>query len=159
MASLLVNRSPQAWFGGRTGSATRRALGFALGAAVGVGLVLLVWPAPVAVAPPVVTDGPAAPLPGSLDRARASTVALEYGGGDAFKVATGVVIDDRGGVLSVKIDPPAGTGKIWAIDAAGQRRVARWLAADPETGLSLLEMDAADSVPIRPAARAATLGE
>ena len=84
----------------------------------------------------------------AMAMARESVVALEYTAADAptgtRRVATGVVINNGGEILSVRIDPPPtrpapGTGKnlapIVARDFLGRRHAARWVAADPETGL------------------------
>ena len=99
----------------------------------------------------------------SIDRAKASTLALQYEVGTSNverRVATGVVVSDAGDVLTVRVDPPAGAAResIVALDAAGHHHVARWVAADPETGLTLLKVDAHDITPIAPAQRPATLG-
>jgi len=120
---------------------------------------------------PALAQAPAPPpadeadrrLSEAIDRARASTVALEYGAGDSAgkrRMATGVVVSDRGDVLTVRVDPPTGRDRetILARDAAGHRHPARWMAADPETGLTLLRVEADDIRPIRPAARAALVG-
>ncbi len=98
----------------------------------------------------------------AMARARESVVALEYTASDAAvgtrRIATGVVINQRGEMLSVKIDPtvsaaPAGTGKspapILARDYSGRRYVAHWIAADPETGLTLLQVAPRAVRPIR----------
>jgi serine protease Do len=89
----------------------------------------------------------------AVARARESVVALEYTASDApadtRRVATGVVINNRGEILSVRIDPPPtrpapGTGRILAPivarDFLGRRHAVRWVAADPETGLTLLRV-------------------
>ncbi len=114
-----------------------------------------------------------------MSRARESVVALEYtaldGPRDARRLATGVVINSRGDVLSVRIDPPssaaaAGSGPeqqpgkamssttIVAHDARGKRHLARWVAADPETGLTLLQIAPRAVRPIQIAAEEPTLG-
>lgn len=136
---------------------------------VATALALLAWARPSADRPPApaATPVPAVPeearLSEAIDRARASTVALEFGERDApggRRVASGVVVSDRGDVLSVRVDPPTGRDH-WSIrarDAAGHDHPARWMAADPETGLTLLRIEADDIRPIRPAARAAVLG-
>src|SRR5271157_1753650 len=98
-------------------------------------------------------------------RARDSVVALEYtaleGPPGSRRLATGVVINSRGDVLSVRIDPPssstssapgpistgsgaAGLTTIVAHDASGRRHPAHWVAADPETGLTLLQIAGLD---------------
>jgi serine protease Do len=89
----------------------------------------------------------------AIGRARESVVALEYTAVDAppgtRRGATGVVINNRCEVLSVRIDPPAavpapvvsGQGAlIVARDFEGRRHSAHWVAADPETGLTLLRL-------------------
>jgi serine protease Do len=127
------------------------------------------WPRPLAVRLLPVVASPPAPvdqehqLSEAIERARASTLALEYGAGDSAgrrRVATGVVVSDQGDVLSIRVDPPEGHERqsILARDSAGHQHPARWMAADPETGLTLLRVDADDVQPIRPAARAAILG-
>ena len=88
-------------------------------------------------------------------RARESVVALEYtsavGPAGSRRVATGVVINSRGDILSVRIDQPSKPASsthdiaqaeplIVARDALGRRYVASWLAMDPETGLTLLRI-------------------
>ncbi len=107
----------------------------------------------------------------AMARARESVVALEYTAADApagsRRVATGVVINNGGEILSVRIDPPPtrpapGTGKnlapIVARDFLGRAHVARWVAADPETGLTLLRVSPRAVRPIRPAADGPKLG-
>ncbi len=105
-------------------------------------------------------------IAGAVGRVRASTVALEYNMGDPSgkrRVATGVVFSAEGDVISVRVEPPAGRARdsIVARDSAGHEHPARWVAADPETGLTLLRVEADDIRPIRPirpTARAALLG-
>ncbi len=107
----------------------------------------------------------------AMARVRESVVALEYTASDApagtRRIATGVVIDQRGEMLSVKIEPtvsgaPAGTGKspapILARDYSGRRYVAHWIAADPETGLTLLQIAPRAVRPIRVATDGPNLG-
>jgi len=98
----------------------------------------------------------------SIARARESAVALEYVAADApsgaRRVATGVVLNDRGEVLSVRIDPPPAEAPIVARDASGRRHRARWVAADAETGLTLLRVDPKVAEPVRPASRSPRLG-
>ena len=112
-------------------------------------------------------------------RARDSVVALEYtaleGPPGSRRLATGVVINSRGDVLSVRIDPPSaatssapgpistGSGAtgyttIVAHDASGRRHLAHWVAADPETGLTLLQIAPRAVRPIQIAAEEPTLG-
>ena len=112
-------------------------------------------------------------------RARESVVALEYtaleGPPGSRRLATGVVINSRGDVLSVRIDPPSaatssapgptstGSGvtghtTIIAHDASGRRHLAHWVAADPETGLTLLQIAPRAVRPIQIAAEEPTLG-
>ena len=131
------------------------------------------WPRPPVNRPPAVAVPTSAPasheekeerrLSEAIERARASTVALEYNAGDsvgARRVATGVVISDRGDVLSIRVEPPEGLYResIVARDSAGHRHPVRFVAADSETGLTLLRVEADDIRPIRPSARAAILG-
>jgi len=107
----------------------------------------------------------------AMERARESVVTLEYTAADAppgtRRVATGVVINNRGEVLSVRIDPPfvghspaAGRNlaPIVARDFSGHRYAACWLAADPETGLTLLRLSSRAVRPIRTAAGGPKLG-
>ncbi len=101
-----------------------------------------------------------------IDAARESAVALEYvsaaagGSRAARRVATGVVINDEGDLLSIRIDPPAATHAepIWARNAQGRRYPARWLAADPDTGLTLLRIEPGAARPIAAARREPPLG-
>ncbi len=105
--------------------------------------------------------------------ARQSVVALEYTAADAApgtrRIASGVVISNRGDVLSVRIDPPAtqsgGTderGKspapIVARDFSGRRHVVHWVAADSQTGLTLLRLSPRSVRPIRVADDEPNLG-
>lgn len=98
----------------------------------------------------------------SIKQLRKSAVALEYALIDApsgtRRVATGVVVNERGDVLSIRIDPPSAAVPIVAQDAAGGRHPARWIAADAETGLTLLRIDAGAVRPVRVASRAPRLG-
>ncbi len=99
----------------------------------------------------------------AIRRARSATVALEYeagGPGLPRRVASGVVINDQGDVLSIRIDPPAVRDRplIVASDDAGHRHPVKWLAADPETGLTLLRVEADDIKPTRQAAGDPSLG-
>ena len=99
----------------------------------------------------------------AIGRVRSATVALEYEAGDPKlprRMASGVVINEGGEILSVRIDPPADRSRasIIASDASGHQHPARWLAADPETGLTLLRIDAKDLKPIRQAAGDPALG-
>jgi S1-C subfamily serine protease len=104
-------------------------------------------------------------------RARESVVELEYTAADApadtRRVATGVVINNRGEIVSIRIDPPPtrpapGARKnlapIVARDFLGRRHVARWVAADPETGLTLLQVAPSAMRPIPSAAGGPKLG-
>ncbi len=98
----------------------------------------------------------------SIARARESAVALEYAVADApsgaRRVATGVVVNARGDVLSVRIDPPPSDAPVVARDASGRRHPAQWVAADAETGLTLLQIDPKVAEPVRPASRLPRLG-
>ena len=80
----------------------------------------------------------------AIVRARESAVTLEYapadGPSEARRVATGVVINDAGDVLSIRIDPPPSTAPVIARDASGHRHPAQWVACDAETGLTLLRI-------------------
>jgi len=106
-----------------------------------------------------------------MGRARESVLALEYtaadGPADARRAAVGVVVDgDRGDVLSVRIDRPptppgepgGGPSPIVARDAFGRRHLARWIAADPDTGLTLLQIPAGVLRSIRVAEEGPALG-
>ncbi len=113
-------------------------------------------------------------------RARDSVVALEYtareGPPGSRRLATGVVINSHGDVLSVRIDRPSsattttnsspGTAggaasaatTIVAHDASGKRYLAHWVAADIETGLTLLQIAPRAVRPIQIAAEEPILG-
>jgi len=118
-----------------------------------------------------------------MERARESVLALEYKAAGAppgaRRVATGVVIDARGSVLSIRIDQPAEPSRsanderddtnesedeneeparIVARDAFGRRHLAEWLADDPDTGLTLLRIPSGAPPPIQAAAEAPALG-
>jgi S1-C subfamily serine protease len=120
---------------------------------------------------------------GAMARVRDSVVTLEYTAADsptgARRVAAGVVINPRGEVLSIRIDRPAAAtasaGKgargarsrpgtaadaapIVARDAAGRRYAAAWVAADPETGLTLLRITPKAVRPVRIATSPPKLG-
>ena len=119
----------------------------------------------------------------AMARARESVVALEYtGGGESGvsgrrRIASGIAINSHGDILSVRIDPPragAGTGlgsksdagrsssasasPIVARDFLGRRHAARWVAADPQTGLTLLRIAPRAVRPIRRASEGPKLG-
>jgi serine protease Do len=109
----------------------------------------------------------------AMSRARQSVVALEYTAPDAppgtRRVASGVVINNRGELLSVRIDAPAagpasGKGKgripatIVARDFSGRRHAVHWVAADRETGLTLLRLAPRAVRPIHMAANEPNLG-
>jgi S1-C subfamily serine protease len=95
-------------------------------------------------------------------RARESTLVLEYAAADAptgaRRVATGVVLDDEGNVVSIRIDPPPADAPVLARNASGRRFPAKWIAADSETGLTVLRVEALGLRPIRPADGEARLG-
>lgn len=100
----------------------------------------------------------------SIAAARMSTLALEYtpagpSGNAVRRVATGIVLNDSGDVLSIRIDPPPPGAPVVARDADGRARSTRWLAADHDTGLTLLRVDESSGLrPVRSATRAAVLG-
>ena len=107
----------------------------------------------------------------AIASARKSVVALEYTAPDAppgtRRVATGVVINNLGEALSVRIDPPppshaavvAGKpSRIVALDFSGHRHSVHWVAADPETGLTLLRLPPRAVRPIRSASGTPNLG-
>jgi serine protease Do len=106
----------------------------------------------------------------AIASARESVVALEYTAPDALpgtrRMATGVVINQRGETLSVRIDQPQMTPKtsvqsssrIVARDFSGRRHAVHWVAADPQTGLTLLRLPARAVRPIRAASGEPNLG-
>lgn len=113
----------------------------------------------------------------AMARARESVVALEYTAGSGVsgrrRIASGVAINSHGDILSVRIDPPrAGVGSgqkadagratspspIVARDYLGRRHAARWMAADPQTGLTLLRVAPRAVRPIRRASEGPKLG-
>jgi serine protease Do len=107
----------------------------------------------------------------AIARARESVVALEYTAPDApagtRRVATGVVINYRGEVLSVHIDPPpaspdpmttSSSSRIMALDFSGHRHFVHWVATDPDTGLTLLRLAPRAVRPIRSATTVPNLG-
>jgi S1-C subfamily serine protease len=133
----------------------------------------------------------------AMRRVRESVVALEYtpsdGPAGSRRVATGVVINLDGDVLSIRIDRPGATSSmaatrasasratgrgmnqepgadarsgaatepvptILARDASGRRHEARWLASDPETGLTLLRIAPRLIRPVRLSTRSAEAG-
>jgi serine protease Do len=107
----------------------------------------------------------------AIARARESVVALEYTAPDAppgtRRVATGVVVNNHGEVLSVHIDPPPASqarmavgnlSRIVALDFSGHRHSVHWVAADPETGLTLLRLPPRAVRPIRSASGVPNLG-
>ena len=95
-----------------------------------------------------------------------SAVALEYTAADAKggarRVASGVVIGQGDEILSVRIDappsPPSDASPIVAQVASGRRLPATWVAADSETGLTLLKIDPGFARPVAPSPRGARLG-
>ena len=103
----------------------------------------------------------------AIARARESVVSLEYSAADVptgpRRLATGVVINHRGEVLSVRIDqppstPPGISSLIVARDFSGRRYSAQWIAADPETGLTLLRVPPKVVRPIQSTSRRPSLG-
>ena len=114
-----------------------------------------------------------------MARARESVVSLEYTAAESTpgsrRIATGVVINSRGDVVSVRIDPPSsaasispvsgpsggvtrGGAEIVARDVSGRRHLASWVAVDPESGLTLLQIAPRAVRPIEMAGEEATLG-
>lgn len=98
----------------------------------------------------------------AIARVRESAVALEYSAPDgpsgARRVASGVVVGTDGDVLSVRIAPPSAAAPVVARVASGRRLPARWIAADPETGLTLLKIEPGAARPATPAPVGARLG-
>lgn len=98
----------------------------------------------------------------SIARLRESAVALEYAAVDAppgeRRGATGVVVNERGDVVSIRIDSPPPAVPIVARDASGGRHRASWIATDTETGLTLLRIDPGIARPVHPAPRRPRLG-
>ncbi len=106
----------------------------------------------------------------AIARARESVVALEYTAPDSppgtRRVATGVVINHRGEVLSVRIDQPPtpqvtaarNSSLIVARDVEGRRHSVHWVATDSESGLTLLRLPPRVVRPIRMAAGGPNLG-
>ena len=101
-----------------------------------------------------------------MARARESVVTLEYaavdGPADSRRVATGVVINKDGDVLSVRIDRPTGgrpadsagptataLDRSWPVTPWGDCHIARWVAADQESGLTLLRISPRTLRPIK----------
>jgi S1-C subfamily serine protease len=91
-----------------------------------------------------------------------SAVALEYSAADApsgaRRVASGIVISEEGDVLSVRIDPPSASSPVLARNASGRRLPAQWVAADPQTGLTLLKIAPKLARPAIPSPRGPRLG-
>jgi serine protease Do len=73
-------------------------------------------------------------------------------------MASGVVISEDGDVLSVRIDPPASSSPVLARDASGHRLPAQWVAADPQTGLTLLKIAPKTTRPAIPSPKGPRLG-
>jgi S1-C subfamily serine protease len=98
----------------------------------------------------------------AIARARESAVALEYSAFDAptgaRRMASGVVVGETGEVLSVRIDPPSAAAPIVARVASGRRLPARWVATDPETGLTLLRIEAGAARPAATSIRGPRIG-
>lgn len=106
-----------------------------------------------------------------MERARESVLALEYQAAGApagaRRVATGVVIDGLGNILSIRIDRPdtaktrsdaPAPARIIARDAFGRRHLADWVADDPDTGLTLLRIAQGAPPPIQKAIEPPALG-
>lgn len=98
----------------------------------------------------------------AIARVRESAVALEYSATGAAagvrRGATGVLISDQGDVLSIRIDRPVPKTPIVARDALGRRLKVHWVAADRETGLTLLRIEGSHPIPIHAAQHGARLG-
>ena len=100
----------------------------------------------------------------AVARLRESAVAIEYsasseGSASVRRVAAGVVLSDDGDILSVRIDqPPSDAQPVLARCASGRRVHARWVASDPDTGLTLLKIEPKLARAIRPTPRAPRLG-
>lgn len=98
----------------------------------------------------------------AIAHVRESAVALEYSAtgaaAGARRGATGVIINDEGDVLSIRIDRPPAKAPIVARDASGHRLKVHWVAADRETGLTLLRIEGGHPRPIRAAEHAGRLG-
>ena len=98
----------------------------------------------------------------AIARLRESAVALEYSGADApsgtRRIASGIVISNEGDILSVRIDPPSASSQVVAFDASGRGLPAQWVAADAETGLTLLKIAPKTVRPAVPSARGPRLG-
>lgn len=101
-------------------------------------------------------------LESTINEVRESAVALEYSAEGAPKgtrrVASGVVISDVGDVLSVRVNPPPSSSPIMARIASGRVLPARWIAGDPETGLTLLKIKPGSVRPATVSSRGAKLG-
>ena len=103
-----------------------------------------------------------------IERVRGSVVTLEYTATEApqgpRRVASGIVISDDGDVLSVRIDSPTPSGPqgrpsaILARDSRGKRFAASWVAADAETGLTLLKIEPGHARATVPSPREPKLG-
>jgi S1-C subfamily serine protease len=99
-----------------------------------------------------------------IKRVRDSAVALEYASADGpsggRRIASGVVISDGGEVLSIQIAAPATSSpsSIVARVASGRSLEAKWIASDPETGLTLLRIAPGMARPAAPAPRGPRLG-
>jgi serine protease Do len=91
-----------------------------------------------------------------IGRTREQVLTLEFTpeeGASARRMATGVAVRDDGrgrDVLSVRVTPPPSGSTIVARDAEGKKFSARWVADDPETGLTLLRVDDPPGHPRRP---------
>jgi len=112
--------------------------------------------------PSYAVDDSESRLESTIGHVRESAVALEYSAEGAPKgarrVASGVVISDVGDVLSVRVDPPPSSAPILARIASGRLLPARWIAGDPETGLTLLRITPGSVRPATVSSRGAKLG-
>ena len=104
-------------------------------------------------------------LAATIEQVRESAVALEYSADGApegaRRVASGVVISPEGDILSVRIDPPSSSpspSRIVAQVASGRLFPARWVAGDPETGLTLLQIAPGSARPAAFSPQGAKLG-
>jgi serine protease Do len=114
--------------------------------------------------PSAVLDALERQITEGVARARESAVALEYSADGAAmgdrRMASGVVINTEGDIISVRIDAPssASVAPIVARVASGRRLTAQWVASDDETGLTLLKIPPNLARPAAPAPRGPRVG-